>query len=194
MRPLLTRLAAPAAPPVTLQALKAHLRITEADEDAALSDLLLRATATLDGPRGALGRCLMAQTWRVAFPRGVGPRLAIPVVPATGLEAVRRIAPDGTEEALDPNAFLLCGDADFTWILALDGWPAVADRPDALSFDVTAGAASAEDVAPDLRQAILLLAGHWHAHREAVALGTIATDLPLGVQHIVDLHRLGWVA
>ena len=38
---------------------------------------------------------------------------------------------------------------------------------------------------PDVEQAILLLVGHWYANREAVAVGTIATAMPLAVERLL---------
>jgi len=37
----------------------------------------------------------------------------------------------------------------------------------------------------DVEQAILLLVGHWYANREAVAVGTIATAMPLAVERLL---------
>lgn len=37
----------------------------------------------------------------------------------------------------------------------------------------------------DVQQAILLLVGHWYANREAVAVGTIATTMPLAVERLL---------
>lgn len=38
---------------------------------------------------------------------------------------------------------------------------------------------------PDIWQAVYLLVAHWYANREAVALGTIATTLPLGFERVL---------
>ncbi len=40
-------------------------------------------------------------------------------------------------------------------------------------------------IAPDIWQAVYLLVAHWYANREAVALGTIATTIPLGVERLL---------
>lgn len=40
-----------------------------------------------------------------------------------------------------------------------------------------------------LDHAVLLLVGHWYGNREAVALGTIATALPLAFDALVAPHR-----
>jgi len=57
----------PTALPVTLDAIKRHLRIDllDVDFDDQLGELMASAVAYLDGPRGVLGRCIMAQTWAV---------------------------------------------------------------------------------------------------------------------------------
>ncbi|MOA27537.1 Phage gp6-like head-tail connector protein [compost metagenome] len=38
---------------------------------------------------------------------------------------------------------------------------------------------------PDIWQAVYLLVAHWYATREAVALGTIATTVPLGFERLL---------
>lgn len=43
-----------------------------------------------------------------------------------------------------------------------------------------------------IRQGALLLVGHWYANREAVATGTIATELPLATNALWRPHR--WVS
>lgn len=50
-----------------------------------------------------------------------------------------------------------------------------------------------QPVTPDITAAILLLASHLHANREAVVTGTIATTLPLGVADLLAPYRR-WAA
>lgn len=42
-----------------------------------------------------------------------------------------------------------------------------------------------------IRQGALLLVGHWYANRETVAIGTIATELPMATNALWLPHR--WV-
>jgi uncharacterized phage protein (predicted DNA packaging) len=37
----------------------------------------------------------------------------------------------------------------------------------------------------DVRQAVLLLVGHWYANREAVVIGTITAEVPLAVDRLL---------
>lgn len=65
---------APAAQPVSLAEMKAHLRVVSTDEDADISSRLAGAIAHLDGWGGALGRCIMPQVWAIDV-EGPGPHL-----------------------------------------------------------------------------------------------------------------------
>ena len=65
---------APVALPVTLNEMRAHLRVTHADDDGDIEERLASAVAHLDGWGGVLGRCLMPQTWAIDV-EGPGPHL-----------------------------------------------------------------------------------------------------------------------
>ncbi|MGV8944667.1 head-tail connector protein [Thermomonas sp.] len=38
---------------------------------------------------------------------------------------------------------------------------------------------------PDVEQALLMIVAHWYENREAVATGTIATVIPIGVERLL---------
>lgn len=77
---------------------------------------------------------------------------------------------DDTDDALLAHK-IAAAEATITSDLAAD---------DPVTFD-TASA--------DLREAILLLAGHLYENREAVIVGVGAEALPLGYEHIIQSHR-----
>ena len=66
--------AAPEDMPVSLAALKAHLRVAHNDDDAEIGALQAGVVALLDGWGGILGRCIMPQTWAVQV-TGPGPHI-----------------------------------------------------------------------------------------------------------------------
>jgi hypothetical protein len=49
-----------------------------------------------------------------------------------------------------------------------------------------------DTAAPDLRQALLMLAGHWHENREATLVGVGVDMVPLGYHDVLLAHRR-WV-
>lgn len=64
----------PAALPVSLLDMKAHLRVAHDDDDADIAAMQAGHVATLDAYGGVLGRCIMPQTWAVDV-TGPGPHL-----------------------------------------------------------------------------------------------------------------------
>lgn len=84
---------APTAQPVTLNEMKAHLRVVHDDDDGDIEERIASATAHLDGWGGVLGRCLMPQTWAIDV-EGAGPH-RLPFPEATDVTA------DGVSGSLD---------------------------------------------------------------------------------------------
>lgn len=76
---------APADLPVTLSAMKAHLRVVHSDDDADITAKIEGAVAMLDAWGGALGRCIMPQVWAIDV-SGPGPHL-LPFPDATDIAA-----------------------------------------------------------------------------------------------------------
>lgn len=76
----------PAAPPVTLSELKAHMRVFHGDDDADITARQSGIVAMLDGRTGILGRCIMPQQWAIDV-TGTGPHL-LPYPDATNVTAL----------------------------------------------------------------------------------------------------------
>lgn len=183
----------PEADPVSVAEIKAHLRIEHDDEDALLATYVRSATAMLDGPAGMLGRCLMAQTWRLTV-EGSPRVIPLPLPPCLVVERVLHGVPGETEHVVEPDHYAVTG------LRSLDGarvrlrpgidWPDLEDGT-SLAVEFTAGYGSAAAVPEDLRQAIRLLAGHLYENREQVVLGGgTLQGLPLGALDSVRNHRV----
>ena len=177
----------PAALPVSLGTLKAHLRreADETEEDALLTAYLEAAVAHLDGREGTLGRCLVDQTWtaiadrperlpcgRSGFRLGLGPirapqsiavRRLVGGQPVDVDAALWRVAPERLEEA---SIVLAVGAA----------WPAADPVPGAWRIDFTAGFGGPADVPEALRAAILLLAADLDGDRSGKTLSNLVVN------------------
>lgn len=152
---------------VSLDLLKRQCRVDGADEDALLGAYLATAVAWLDGWGGLLGRAILSQTWAVdACSSGVV------LLPMPDVVAARADYGDGE----DPVALALR--------LGPAGVSVTVDAACRVSFDC----AMPEPRLAVARQAVLILAAHWYANREAVGTSSLA-ELPFGARSLVQSLR-----
>jgi hypothetical protein len=158
-----------------LQQIKDHLRVTHDDEDAIISGYAQSVMAEIDGWDGVCGRAIMPQVWAQDF-EGPGPhRLALPDVGEIDVTF------DGA--AVDASKITRTETASGTEI-ELTGYGVGVAR-------IQYACALSERKLPLARTAALLMIGHLYDNRAAVITGTVATELPLGVDR--HLARLRWV-
>lgn len=187
----------PAELAVTLEEAKRHLKLLlESNEDDA--DVLLRLTAAigyLDGTTGVLGRALVTQTWRQDLSMFAGP-IRLPLSPAQSVTSVQYYDQAGAQQTLASSAYRFATDNRGPAIVLADGqsWPTTAVRPDAVSVTFVAGYGGAAAVPASLKAAILLILGSLYEHREQVQIASGVTELPWGVESLIEPFRLGRVA
>jgi uncharacterized phiE125 gp8 family phage protein len=183
MRPVL--ITPPSAAPVTIEAARAHLRVDHADDDALIEGLVAAAVSHLDGWTGVLGRCLEAQTWELALDRFPAREVGLPLGPVVSVTSIKYDGPDGTERTVDPAGYVVDGRPLEGWVIPVAGfaWPATIDAVNAVRVRWVAGNGCPAAV----RQAILLLVGHWYERREAA--GETAAEIPFGVRSLIAPFR-----
>lgn len=187
-----TTTAAPTTEPVTLAAFKRRLRINHAAEDEDLAEMLAAAVEQfeLDAHRPVLGTSYRQDLGR--WPCG---GIVLGRGGVTAVTAVKTYAADGSTSTLDADQ----------WRANLLTPPArvhLAAVPDPVTtaggicvtpvgcVEFTAGWASADAVPRIVRTAVLLLAGHYYANREAYLTGTLS-ELPKGWRDVVNKYKLG---
>jgi uncharacterized phiE125 gp8 family phage protein len=158
-------------PVVTLEDVKANLRIRHSEEDALLTRFIASATASLDGRDGVLGRALGLQRWRLERDRFCY-GIELPLPPLLSVEAVRYIDPAGVERALDLADVVIIG-TDPAVLRARTVWPTVQAVAGAVAIEFTAGYA---EVPEPIRTAIIRSVGSLYTNREASA-GEAVVDL-----------------
>lgn len=157
----------PAAEPVTLDAVKAHLRINPGDtsEDTEILEPLISAAREYCELR--TGRALAVETLSADLPAG---RQYLPRPPILEILSVQ----DGD------------GDVSYTANLA-HGWVYL-DRAATVTYRC-----GYETLPLSLRQAMLLLIGHWYTNREAVVVGAFASvEIAETVHSLLDLYKVWW--
>lgn len=177
----------PTEEPVTLADACAHLRVGVGDDDATVSALVTAARQHLDGADGILGRAICTQTWRLtldALPRA-GVRL--PLLPVASVASIEYVDGDGATHPLAADQYTLTGSR----IVPAYGvtWPTPRAQADAVTVEFVAGYGGAADVPGPIKQAILLLVGHWYDNRSAINVGNIVQEIPLAVNALIAPYR-----
>lgn len=181
----------PAAEPLELAALKAHLRITWDSEDALLAGYLAAARVYVEG---WLGRCLIVTGLRLTLDRfpscyDRGGAIYLPRPPLLAVASVKYYSTAGVLTTLSSSAYRVDAATEPGRLAPLDGtdWPSTQTRPAAVQIDYTAGyGTTAADVPATIQQALLLLAGHYWLNREAVTVGPAGAVLPMAVESLLS--------
>lgn len=177
-------LEAPTAQPVSLEVAKKHLRIApdDTEQDDEVARIVRAATAWAER---ITQRALCQQRWRLhldGFPCGA---VVIPRPPLQTVETVSYTDSLGSVQTLDALSYIV-NPFEILGRLSLaqgQAWPATRKQAMSVRVDFTAGYAT---VPEDIVAAILLLVGHLDQNREQVVTGTIATDLPMGVEALLS--------
>ena len=192
MTTAIERAIAPVALPVTLAEAKAHLRVDSAAEDDLISALVDAAVSHLDG-LGVLGRAMITQSWAQWFSQVPGrPRLLMG--PFQSLTSVEYFDADNVLQTATLSDFETWRDGDFVILKPKENfeWPNAFIRPDAIKVTYVAGYGDdAADVPQSVRQAILLLVGHWYENRMATTEANMR-EMPFAVESLIGLERVGW--
>lgn len=175
----------PAIEPVTLAEAKAHLRIGHADEDDAVSRIIVSARRHIEVQTGL---CLIAQGWscfRDAWPER--DEVSLPLAPILAVGDVRIFGEDDIAATVDPAHYYVDNiSRPARLVLRADRvWPLPGREANGIEIQVTAGfGATASTVPQPLREALLQLVAHWYGHR-----GDETARLPLSVETIIAEFR-----
>jgi uncharacterized phiE125 gp8 family phage protein len=188
---IVTQIAAPEYPPVTLDMVKLHCR-----GDGTVEDSLLAAFvgAAVGACQHRLGRSLMEQKWRVtvdAFPATI--RLPNPEI--LSLDSIKYRDSAGVQQDLDLSTYELVGD---TLHLA-EGvqLPDVGSGVGVVNIDYTAGYGTGseqaqQDAVPDaIKTWILLTVATMYANRESIVVGaSVASIQDSFVDRLLDPFKV----
>lgn len=142
---------APAAEPIALADVKAHLRMPEVtDHDDLLEALIDAAIAHLDGFTGILGRCLIDQTWRESWNDFPSDCIPLSLAPVSSVTYVKYYDTSNVQQTYSAANYSLHKRAGTYHVVLADGAvrPAVYARPDAVQITYVAGYGAAASAVP----------------------------------------------
>lgn len=189
----------PVALPLDADQLRLRLNVDrggDALRDAAEDDLLLGFCAAgvsdIDGPDG-VGFAMLRQTWTLTRD-DFAPVICLPGAPVVSVSEVRFLDADFEWQVVDPARYRLALGVEPVRLVPIgDGWPSVASGPGVVAIDYLLGVPDVADLDQSLITAVAMLAGHYFENREAVVVGAISNELPLGPRRILERYMRGRV-
>lgn len=177
----------PSAEPVTLAEAKAHLRVTNTDDDAWITAAIVTAREMAEQKTQ---RTLMATTWLRtldAFPDAIPLRRP----PIQSVTSIKYYDAAGALQTLNNASYKVDSETIPGWVVPAYGytWPVTLDDINVVQVLYVAGYAAAANVPQGIKNWILLTVGTMYENREseiALPRGTIQT-FPF-VEGLLDRH------
>lgn len=180
--------------PITVDEAKLHVRMTSSEtaEDTLLGSLI---TAAREYCENYTGRALATQTIEAYLDRfPCFYEIELPRAPVQSVSSVKYKDSAGTETTLPANTdYLVDVDRSVGRIVLPYGvsWPSFTPYPvNPVRIRFVAGYTEANLIPKTIKQAMLLLIGHWYANREAV--GTTKGEMDFAVKSLLSMHRIWW--
>ena len=172
---------APATEPVTLSEAKAQVRVTTADDDTLLTNLIPAARQRVED---ITGRSLITTVWDLVLSRwpcdGV---IWFPQAPLVTVDAVTYTDQAGSSQTWAAANYVVSApsgpraQAGSLRLVYGASFPIVLGQPDVISIRFTAGYGNASSVPAPLKQAMLLLIGDWYENREDEVVDRMITNI-----------------
>ena len=189
----LVQTVAPTVEPVTAAEAKAHCRIDISTDDDLIQSLIVAARVWCEK---RLGQSFITQTWRLTFDRFPCEGFEIPNPPAISVSSITYYDTTNTLQTLSSSVYQVDSYSrpGRVGLAFAQVWPITYCRFNAVSVTYTAGyGATAAFVPQPIKQAILLLVGHWYENREAAA-DIQLHDIPHAVESLLMSQWHGSVA
>lgn len=177
---------------IDLATAKAHLRVDTDDEDALIQAYI---NASIGAVQAYTDKLLTSQNVSQVvdgFPCSEPIRLFRN--PVTAIVSIKYDDPSGVEQTLTDFRLI---EGVVARLLPSYGarWPEARSEAGSVRITYTAGY-GAEEIPPELDQAVLLLTGHYHANREAVIadMRAAAVELPLGIEMLLAPYAAPGIA
>lgn len=180
--------------PISLTEAKLHLRVLQEDtsEDGYIQSLIIAAREYAEA---VTGRALAIQTleaYAPGFPRD-GTAIPLPCPPCVSVISLSFFDNDKAEHMLTVDVdYIVVSNGDDTKIIPAVGETWSQSYPVVLvKIRYIAGYNPPQIMPRGIKQAMLLLIGHWYEHREAVTDMT-SNVLPLAVRSLLYQQKVRW--
>jgi len=192
----LTLYAAPAIEPLTLSEIKAHCRVTHADDD---TYLLALVSACREYAETITRRSFINSTWRLTLDEWPTARtgnfgstsedIVLPRSPVSSVTSITYIDTDRVTQTLAAPTYELSTTVEPSIIRLNYGreWPSVLDHPESIVITFVAGyGAQPDDIPERVRTIIKLHAAYLYENREVANPAALAaSDVSVGYEALI---------
>lgn len=183
---------APATEPLTLTEAKTHLRVDGSDDDTYITSLITVARKYCEGFQN---RAYITQTYDLtldAFPIN---NITLKPPPIQSVTSIKYYDTAGTEYTFDASNYIVDTDSEPGRISLgyLKTWPIITLQPiNGVKIRFTAGYGDAASSVPEtVKQAMLLLIGHWYENREPVITGmSVSSEIEFTARALLSMDRV----
>jgi len=183
---------APTDEPISTTEVKSHIAIDISDFDSQIGEYIKAATLYIEAETS---RQICTATYDLITDRLPAGRVEIniPKGQLQSITHIKYIDTDGVQTTLDSSKYKVSDSREPGIIQpAFDEvWPTSRREIDAVEIRFVCGYGDSSATPEGIKQAALLLAGHYFQNREPVVIGTITASLPLSVNNILAHYKLG---
>lgn len=188
----LKTIVAPTDEPVDSTEVKKHIAIDVSDFDTQINDYIKAARMYIEAETS---RQICTATYDLIvdrFPAGRG-FINIPKGQLQSITHIKYLDSDGVQQTLSDTLYKTTDSREPARIQPAYNqvWPTTRREVDAVEIRFVCGYGDSTATPEGLKQAALLLVGHYFEHREAVAFNNIAGIVPLALQNILAHYKLG---
>lgn len=111
----------------------------------------------------------------------------LPLRPVTSITSIAYVDAAGTSQTLSTSVYAFEADAVIPFVRLKHGqsWPTLRGDINGITTTVVAGYSAVSAIPRQIKQAILLLVGHWFLHRETVLAGTISKEIEFSYSALI---------
>ena len=182
------QISTPAVEPVTLQFVKDHTIIEEADDDALILSYIEAARRSVEQK---LVRSLITRQLR-HIRTGLPSVIELERPPLISVEEIKYIDGAGVWQTLPPALYNVHSDDTPGRVVCAYGstFPIPRSEHNNVEIDYTAGyGAAPEDIPITIRQAIAMMVAHWYQNREPLAERAML-PVPMTIDHLLNPDRV----
>lgn len=178
--------------PVTRAEAKAHLKVDHTADDTLIDNLIVAARDLIEE---YTSRGLFTQTWKLMlddWPEELWlPRAGV----LQSITSVKYYNTSGTLTTLATTVYDNDTTAEPARIVRKpdQSWPALqGDRRGRIEVIYVVGWSAVSGIPQAIKQAALLIIGHWYLHREAVNVSNIVNVMPFAADALLSPYRIWW--